>query len=60
MNNNGPDVPTHFDKTIGVQENQKIFSYKEKGFWILKFDNQPGSNLSSYITKALRHSQVSH
>ncbi len=56
MDNHGPNVIEHLDDTLGIQENQSIWSYKEKGFWILKYDNQPQKYSSSYITVGLgRH-----
>lgn len=56
MTDIGPNVPKHLDRTIGVQEGQKIFSYKESGFWVLKYNNQPDRKACSYITAGIgRH-----
>lgn len=57
MNNDlGPNVIEHYDGILGIQEDQKAWSFKEKGFWILKYENQPSKHASSYITVGLgRH-----
>jgi hypothetical protein len=56
MNDIGPNVPEHLDKNLGIQDDQSIWSYKEMGFWILKYDDQPQKQACSYITAGLgRH-----
>lgn len=53
MNDLGPNVPEHLDSVLGIQENQQIWSFKESGFWILKYDNQPCDGACTYITVGL-------
>jgi len=56
MNNMGPNVPEHLDRILGIQEDQSIWSYEKKGFWIVKYDDQPQKQACSYITAGLgRH-----
>lgn len=52
----GPNVVQHLDEILGVQEDQRIWSFKEDGFWVLEYTNTPTKHANTYLSTGLgRH-----